>query len=126
MLVGTLVTVVSALVPARRATKALPIEALREAPPGAEKLSKRRAVIGAVLPPQAPRRALCLYGAAPMPLFGIGLVAALGGVIVSLPLAVRPLAALIGAPMRFGVSRASWRSSTPCATRVVLPRRLPR
>ena len=42
MLVGTLVTVVAALVPARRATKVLPVEALRESTPGAEKPSRRR------------------------------------------------------------------------------------
>ena len=35
LLVGTVVTVVAALVPARRATKVLPVEALREATPGA-------------------------------------------------------------------------------------------
>ena len=101
LLVGTLVTVVSALVPARRATKVLPIEALRDATPGAEKLSKRRAVIGAVLLTSGISAVLsALYGGASMKLFGIGLVVALGGVIVSLPLAVRPLSALIGAPMR--------------------------
>ncbi len=37
MLVGTIVTVVAAVVPARRATKVLPIEALRESTPGGEK-----------------------------------------------------------------------------------------
>ncbi len=46
LLVGTLVTVVAALVPARRATKVLPVEALRESTPGAEKPSLRRAIIG--------------------------------------------------------------------------------
>ena len=35
-----------------------------------------------------------------MKLFGLGLLAALVGVMVSLPLAVRPLAALIGRPLR--------------------------
>ena len=43
LLVGTVVTVVSALVPARRATKVLPVEALRESTPGAEKPSVRAA-----------------------------------------------------------------------------------
>ena len=50
LLVGTTVTVVAALVPARRATKVLPIEALRESTPGAEKTSKRRILIGAGRP----------------------------------------------------------------------------
>ena len=43
LLVGTVITVVAALVPARRATKVLPVEALRESTPGAEKPSKLRA-----------------------------------------------------------------------------------
>ena len=46
LFVGTVVTVVAALVPARRATKVLPVEALRDSTPGAEKPSRRRAVIG--------------------------------------------------------------------------------
>ena len=46
LLVGTLITVAAALVPARRATKVLPVEALRESTPGAEKPSRRRAFIG--------------------------------------------------------------------------------
>src|SRR3954471_17355351 len=49
MLVGTTVTIASALVPARRATKVLPIEALREATPGARPPSRTSASIGAVL-----------------------------------------------------------------------------
>ncbi len=48
ILVGTVVTVVAALVPARRATKVLPVEALREATPGSRPPSKRRLVIGAL------------------------------------------------------------------------------
>ncbi len=42
LLVGTVVTVVAALVPARRATKVLPVEALRESTPGAEQPSLKR------------------------------------------------------------------------------------
>jgi putative ABC transport system permease protein len=101
MLVGTLVTVVAALVPARRATMVLPVEALREATPGGEKVSRRRAVIGLTLLGAGSAGVLAgLYGGAPMSLFGAGLGAALVGVIVSLPLAVRPLSALIATPMR--------------------------
>jgi putative ABC transport system permease protein len=101
LLVGTLVTVVAALIPARRATKVLPVEALRESTPGAEKPSKRRAFIGlATLAAGAAGMLSALYGGADMKIFAIGLVAALVGVMVSLPLAVRPLAALIGTPLK--------------------------
>jgi putative ABC transport system permease protein len=44
---------------------------------------------------------LALYADVTMKMFGVGLVAALVGVMVSLPLAVRPLAALIAAPPRW-------------------------
>ena len=101
LLVGTVVTVVAALVPARRATKVLPVEALRESTPGAEKPSKRRAFIGlAIIGVGAAAILSALYGGADMKLFGGGLVAVLVGVMVSLPLAVRPLAAVIAAPLK--------------------------
>jgi putative ABC transport system permease protein len=101
MVVGVLVTVVAALVPARRATKVLPVEALRESTPGAEGASGRRAAAGLVLLVAGAAGMLwSLYGSADMMVFGAGIVAALSGVIVSLPLAVRPLASLIGTPMR--------------------------
>jgi len=99
--VGVGVTVFSALVPARRATKVLPIEALRESAPGAEKVSKRRTVLGlAVVAAGAAGLLGALYGDAGMPVFGLGLVAALVGVIIALPVAVRPLASAIGTPLR--------------------------
>jgi putative ABC transport system permease protein len=101
LLVGTVVTVVAALVPARRATKVLPVEALRESTPGAEKPSKRRAVIGlAIIGAGGAGILSALYGGADMRIFGVGLLALLVGVMVALPLAVRPLAALIGAPLK--------------------------
>jgi putative ABC transport system permease protein len=102
MLVGTVVTVVASLVPARRATKVLPVEALRESTPGAEKHSMLRAVIGlGVLGSGVAGMLSALYGGSPFWVFGVGLAAVLIGVIVSLPLAVRPLAALIAAPLRW-------------------------
>jgi putative ABC transport system permease protein len=102
MLVGTLVTVVASLVPARRATKVLPVEALRESTPGAEKHSKLRAVIGlGLLGAGAAGMLSSLYGGSPFLIFGIGLVGVLTGVIVALPLAVRPLASIIATPLRW-------------------------
>lgn len=99
--VGTGVTVLAAMVPARRATKVLPIEALRESAPGAEKPSALRAVIGlVVLAGGSASLMWALYGDGGLKLFGVGLAAAMVGVIVALPVAVRPLAAAIGAPLR--------------------------
>jgi putative ABC transport system permease protein len=99
--VGVGVTVFSALVPARRATKVLPIEALRESTPGAEKPSKRRTVIGlAVVAAGAAGLLDALYADGGMKLFGLGLAAAMVGVIIALPAAVRPLAAAIATPLK--------------------------
>src|SRR3954467_9369036 len=101
MIVGVVVTLASALVPARRATKVLPVEALRDAAPGAKAPARLRAVAGVLL---------TTGGAAAM-VAGLnsddgtnavlfGMLATLVGVITVAPLAVRPLAALIGLPIR--------------------------
>ncbi|KQW45178.1 hypothetical protein ASC77_20615 [Nocardioides sp. Root1257] len=101
LLVGTGVTVVAALVPARRATKVLPIEALRESTPGAERPSVVRAVVGIVVAAAGAGAMLwSLYGGASFKVFGLGLLALMIGVLVTLPLAVRPLAAAIAAPLK--------------------------
>jgi len=102
LIVGTLVTVVSALVPARRATKVLPIEALRDASPGAKRPSKVRAAIGALVTGGGVVAILYgLYGGSGRgTLVLAGIAATLVGVITLTPLAARPLAAAIGAPLR--------------------------
>ena len=103
LLVGTLVTVVSALVPARRATKVLPIEALRDATPGAKRPSKVRAAIGVVVTGGGTFAILYgLYGGRGSggQLVLLGIAATLVGVITLTPLAARPLAAAIGTPLR--------------------------
>ncbi len=101
ILVGTLVTLVAALVPARRATKVLPVEALRAATPGADRVSRTRVVVGTVLGAAGVAGVLAhLYGDASFAAFGIGVLAAVVGVMAILPLAVRPIAAAIGWPLR--------------------------
>jgi putative ABC transport system permease protein len=101
LLVGTVVTVLAAMVPARRATKVLPVEALREATAGSERPSTRRAVLGlAATAAGAGAMVWALYGSAGMLVFGLGLLVALIGVTVALPVVVRPLARLIGVPLR--------------------------
>jgi putative ABC transport system permease protein len=101
LLVGTLVTVVAALVPARRATTVLPVEALRESTPGAQSPSRRRALIGLVITVAGVGAVLAgLYADAAMAVFGLGLLAALVGIMVLMPVLVRPLASLIATPLR--------------------------
>jgi putative ABC transport system permease protein len=101
ILVGTLVTVVSALVPARRATRVLPVEALRSAVPGREHLSKKRIVVGALLAMAGVAGILSnLYGSTSFLLFGAGLLATVLGVMTLLPLAVTPIARAIGIPLK--------------------------
>jgi putative ABC transport system permease protein len=101
LMVGTLVTVVAALVPARRATKVLPVEALRDSAPGASAPTRRRAVVGTLLGVVG-IGALCagLFGGAPGIFVGVGVLAIMLGVTTLAPLAVRPMASLIGWPLR--------------------------
>src|SRR3954468_5085247 len=47
--VGTVVTVVAAVAPARRATRVLPVEALRDAAPTTQRFSRRRLAVGLLL-----------------------------------------------------------------------------
>ena len=101
VLVGTVVTVAAALVPARRATKVLPVEALREATPGARPPSKTRLVIGVLLVAGGVAAVLsALYGGAGGNLLALGVPGVLIGVITLAPVGARPLAAAIGWPLR--------------------------
>jgi putative ABC transport system permease protein len=101
LLVGTIVTVVASLVPARRATKVLPVEALREATPGSRPPSKKRLVIGAwTFLGGVAAMVGSLSGGANAKLLVIGLPATLIGVLTLAPVAARPLAAAIGWPLR--------------------------
>ena len=102
VVVGIAVTVVAALVPARRATKVLPVEALRDATPGATRPGRVRAAIGLVLTGGGVAAILSgLYsGAGSSNKVMLGILATLIGVITLSQLVARPLASLIGAPLR--------------------------
>ena len=102
LVVGTVVTVVAALVPARRATLVLPVEALRDAAPGARSPSRVRAVLGALLTAGGVTAILVgLYAdvSSSLPVL-LGIPTTLFGVITLSPLVARPLARAIGAPLR--------------------------
>jgi putative ABC transport system permease protein len=102
LLVGTVVTMLAALVPALRATRVLPVEALREATPGSGRPSWRRAVTGCIIGGLGLACTLwALYGGASFKIFGLGVLGGVVGVMILLPLAARPLASLFAAPLRF-------------------------
>ena len=125
---GTIVTLIASLSPARRATRIAPIAAMREGATLPPRLGARRPsiplmilVIGAVL---------CLAGAfgggsvgRSMILVGVGSVALFLGVIMIAGRLIRPLVAIVGAPARsFGgppgrlASGNSTRNTTRTAT----------
>jgi putative ABC transport system permease protein len=100
LLVGTLVTVVSAIGPARNAVRIPPVAALADRPAdaGGGRLARRRIVAGA---------GLIVVGAAllgiglstSVALTGLGAVCIFIGVAVLAPVAVRPVAGVIGRPL---------------------------
>ena len=103
VIVGTVVTVVAALVPARRAARVAPIEALREAQDRLGRSLRFRLISGfvvlalGVLP--------LLYGLFGTPdnalsLVGVGVALTFLGVAMLTPLFARPVAGAIGLPIR--------------------------
>ncbi|HUR14524.1 MAG TPA: FtsX-like permease family protein [Mycobacteriales bacterium] len=101
LLVGVLVTVAAALVPARRAARVAPVQAMRESGPAEERSLRRRTVIGSVL--------LLLGGLAltaglggdgNIQLVGLGAVLSFLGVSTLSPLVARPIVGLVGLPLR--------------------------
>jgi putative ABC transport system permease protein len=99
---GVIVTVASVLGPARRATKVLPVEALREEGEPAGPSRPRRALAGGVVTGLgALGLVLGLFGggSAAAGLVGTGAVLVLLGVALLGPLVARPLSRAIGSPM---------------------------
>ena len=100
VLVGTVVTMVSAVAPARRATKVLPVEALRDSAPQSLRTSRARVLAGVGLVGVGTAGLLgALFGGAPAILIVLGTVGVVLGVATLAPLFVRPMAAVIGAPL---------------------------
>ncbi len=100
LLVGTLVTVVAAIAPSRRATRVLPVEALRDSTPGAERFSKRRLAIGLAVAAVSVGALVAGLGGAARELILVGIVGSVLGVTTLAPLFAGPLAALLGQPLR--------------------------
>jgi putative ABC transport system permease protein len=103
--VGMIATLVSGLVPARRATQVEPVEAMREAAtPGTRPVSRKRVVVSAAVIALGVLALLVgLFGAdgsAAASLLGLGVVVMMFGVALLAPVLVRPLARSIGAPLQ--------------------------
>ncbi len=102
-IVGTGVTVVSSILPARRAARVAPVQALRESADSASGSLRRRLIVGFILTGAAV--AALLYGlfgnqSNAGALIGVGAAATFVGIAILLPLAGRPLAGAIGVPVR--------------------------
>jgi putative ABC transport system permease protein len=103
MLVGTVVTVVAATVPARRAARVAPVEALREARDRLGRSLRFRLISGAIV--LAAGVVPLLYGLFGMPsnaltLVGFGVAFTFIGIAMLTPLIARPVAGVLGLPVR--------------------------
>ena len=103
IVVGVVVTVLSAIAPARRAARIAPMEALRESGPRHAPFSRRRLLAGAIVTVVgAVLLGYGLVGGPNQPIIFVGTGAALVffGVAVLSPLFAAPLARALGAPMQ--------------------------
>jgi putative ABC transport system permease protein len=103
VVVGTIVTVVAATLPARRATRIAPVAALAEALPETQALPRRRIIAGAVI---LALGCACLIAGlfagtgSTLQLVGAGFLGVFVGVALLAPLLVRPVATALGWPVR--------------------------
>ena len=104
LLVGVGVTVVAALLPARRASRVAPVEAMRESGPAEERSLRRRGVLGALLLLAGIAALVAGLRAGELPLVGVGAAVTFLGVATLSPLVARPVASALAAPLaRLGV-----------------------
>lgn len=118
VVVGVVVTVASAVGPARRAAAVSPLAALRASAAETRSLGRGRLVAGSVLVVGGGVVAALPTTGGPMLLLGVGLVAALIGIVMIAPAALRPLTALVG---RAGMGTVPGRLAREAALRA--PRR---
>jgi putative ABC transport system permease protein len=102
IVVGTVVTLLAAILPARRATRVTPMAALRAAVPEAQPVTRRRIIGGAI----TAAIGVILLGVGlfagtgqTLPLLGVGTLALFIGIAYLAPLLVRPVAGALGRPL---------------------------
>ena len=100
IMAGLLVSIASAVFPARRASKVPPVAALREVAFDRSGTSKRRAAIGSSITGLgAATMAAGLFGGAGLALVGLGAATVFMGVAVLGPILARPISRVLGAPL---------------------------
>ena len=100
LLVGTIVTVLSSLAPARRATRIPPLAAMREEAAVPPPPTRRRKVLSwALLLISAALIGLTLFGGASLPLLGLGAILLFIAIALLSPRLVPPIASAVGYPM---------------------------
>lgn len=115
MLVGVVVTLVAALVPARRAARVAPVQAMRDSGPAEERSLRRRAVVGTLVLAAgvvALLKGLNSEGSGALQLVGVGAALSFLGVAILSPLFARPVVGLLGLPLaRLGAPSALGRGN---------------
>jgi putative ABC transport system permease protein len=97
---GVSATVIAGALPAVRAARISPLAAMRDVAAEPARPSRLRVVTGAVLVLAGAAGTVSAAVAGTMGLVGVGAVATLAGVVAFGPVAARPVAAVLGAPLR--------------------------
>jgi putative ABC transport system permease protein len=100
MLIGVVVTVIAALIPARRAARVAPVQAMRESGPAEDRSLRRRAAVGSVLLLLGVLLVVGGLSSGKLQSLGIGAAVTFLGVATLSPLVARPAVGLIGRPFR--------------------------
>jgi putative ABC transport system permease protein len=100
LLMGTIVTVLSSIGPARKAAKVAPIAAMRDVATGHRSGGKRRTTVGGVLLALGVFGVVNGLGGGGIAFVGLGALAVFVGVSMVAPAIARPAAGLLGRPMQ--------------------------
>jgi putative ABC transport system permease protein len=105
LVVGVSVTVIAAMVPARRASRVAPVQAMRESGPAEERSLVRRTTGGAVVVVLGALALVAGLSQGTLPLLGLGAVLSFIGVTIVSPVFARPVVGVLALPFtRFGVA----------------------
>ncbi|MGO4692490.1 ABC transporter permease [Glaciibacter sp. 2TAF33] len=118
MAVGVVVTFVAAIGPARRAASVSPVLAMSEATVERPGLGRIRVIVAGMLVGMGVAGALAASFGSPLPVLGVGVVAAVGGIVLGAPAVMPLLSRLLGRPLdRLGVPGRLARESATRAPR---------